>query len=253
MGFAHHKEVCNASTYRCTPHWWALYRVPSPLTNLLILSPIMRASAGLSREQSNARCHQPPCEVGFLTFDGVTYNLAAEDPRGIGINPLVQQIWNTYMPPSNESGCGLSRCDGDNVQGFKANLSVPQNSDFGVIRLDHDFGQKWHFMASYRYYNERVDGSGTSPLGAEQVDIGGFFNGDKLGVPVSLSKDPQLPWYFVAGLTTNISRYVTNDFHWSFLRNWWAWQRTGAVTASPGPGRCSGTIRRIGHPSAHPL
>jgi hypothetical protein len=173
---------------------------------------------------------------GFLTFDGVTYNLAAADPRGIGINPLVQQIWNTHMPPSNESGCGLSRCDGDNVQGFKANLSVPQNSDFGVIRLDHDFGQKWHFMASYRYYNERVDGSGTSPLGAEQVDIGGFFNGDKLGVPVSLSKDPQLPWYFVVGLTTNISQYVTNDFHWSFLRNWWAWQRTGAVPQLPGLG-----------------
>ncbi len=124
------------------------------------------------------------------------------------------------MPASNESGCGLTRCDGANVLGFKANVAVPQDSDFGVLRLDHDFGSKWHLMTSYRYY--RLTDATT-----EQVDIGGFFKGDPLGVPASQSKEPQLPWYFVAGLTTNISPYATNDFHWSFLRNWWAWQRAG--------------------------
>src|SRR5271165_1268816 len=64
--------------------------------------------------------------LGLLTFGGVTYNLnpmpvtyngvtyqTAQcpggpcDPRGIGINPMVQQLWNKYMPLSNESGCGL--------------------------------------------------------------------------------------------------------------------------------------------------
>ena len=160
--------------------------------------------------------------TGSLTFDSVTYNLAAQDPRGIGVNPLVQQVWNKYMPPSNESGCGLARCDGVNVLGFKANVAVPQSSDFGVFRLDHEFGPKWQFMASYRYFrlsNSTID----------QVDIGGFFSGDTPGVPVSKSSDPQNPWYFVAGLTTNINSNVTNDFHWSFLRNWWAWQRAGGV------------------------
>jgi len=87
---------------------------------------------------------------GILTFNGVQYNLALLDPRGIGIDPLVQQMWTQHMPLSNESVCGLARCDGHNVLGFKANMSIPQNDNFGVARLDHDFGDKWHFMASYR-------------------------------------------------------------------------------------------------------
>ena len=90
--------------------------------------------------------------AGFLTFNGVQYNVANFDPQGIGINPLVQQFWNKYMPPSNEASCGLGRCDGVNIQGFTGNMSVPQKDNFGVARLDHDFGDKWHFMSSYRYY-----------------------------------------------------------------------------------------------------
>ena len=61
----------------------------------------------------------------------------------------------------------------------------------------------------------------------DQVDIGGFFTGDKLGVPSSQSNNPQAPWYLVAGLTTNITSNTTNDFHYSFLRNWWQWGRAG--------------------------
>ena len=34
-----------------------------------------------------------------VTYNGITYPGTALDPRGIGINPLVQQIWNTYEPP----------------------------------------------------------------------------------------------------------------------------------------------------------
>jgi hypothetical protein len=187
--------------------------------------------------------------LGLLTFGGTTYNLnpfpvtSAEgtlvpanagctgpcDPRGLGINPLVQQIWNKYMPLSNESGCGLGRCDGVNVQGFRANVGIPQTSNFGVLRLDHDFGEKWHFMASFRYFkllNATTD----------QVDIGGFFPGDKLGTPASQSNVPQLPWYYVAGLTTNITPNTTNVFHYSFLRNWWAYARTGDTIQIPGLG-----------------
>ena len=74
------------------------------------------------------------------------------------------------MPLSNESGCGLGRCDGLNVLGFLGNLSTPQSSNFGVARLDHDFGDKWHFMSSYRYYN-------LTSASNQQVDIGGFFPG----------------------------------------------------------------------------
>ena len=174
---------------------------------------------------------------GIVTFNGVDYNLnsgsncgasgtAPCDPRGLGINPLVQQMWNTYEPAGNDPSCSLlgqsSRCDGVNEIGFKANVNVPYTSNFGVARLDHDFGTNWHFNSSYRYY--KLVRSTTS-----QVDIGGFFAGDTLGTPSALSVRPQQPWYYVAGLTTNITSHTTNDFHFSFLRNYWSWSNPGGV------------------------
>src|SRR5262249_16728892 len=47
---------------------------------------------------------------------------------------------------------------------------------------------------------------------------------------------PQVPWYLVAGLTTNITHNVTNDFHYSFLRNWWARESQGDPAQLPGLG-----------------
>ncbi|HEX5423051.1 MAG TPA: carboxypeptidase-like regulatory domain-containing protein [Candidatus Acidoferrales bacterium] len=162
--------------------------------------------------------------AGILNFGAGNQNVAIYDPRGIGIDPLVQQLWNTYEPMPNDPSCGNllgTRCDGVNEQGFKANLLTPERSDFGVARIDHDFGSKWHLMSSYRVYRElRATTS--------QVDIGGWFPGDTLGVPASLSNRPQQPWYYVAGLTTNISANVTNDFHYSYLRNFWAWESENA-------------------------
>src|SRR6185437_6672302 len=54
-----------------------------------------------------------------VTYKGVTYQPAACpaspnglcDPRGLGINPLISQLWSKYEPLPNESNCGLSRCD----------------------------------------------------------------------------------------------------------------------------------------------
>jgi len=186
--------------------------------------------------------------AGILTFGGVQYNLntgtncgpngnAPCDPRqvggvSLGINPLVQQMWNKYEPLPNDASCSAllgSRCDGVNEQGFKANVSLPYTSHFGVARMDHDFGAKWHFNASYRYY--KLVRATTS-----QVDIGGFFPGDTLGTPAATSQRPQQPWYLVAGLTTNITPNTTNDFHFSYLRNFWSWADPGGVVQFPGLG-----------------
>ncbi len=57
------------------------------------------------------------------------------------------------------------------------------------------------------------------------MDIGGFFPGDTLGMPASVASDPIQDWFLVAGLTSNITTNTTNDLHYSFLRNWWAWER----------------------------
>jgi hypothetical protein len=189
--------------------------------------------------------------AGILTFGGVQYNLnngtncgpsgtAACDPRGIGINSLVQQLWTKYMPMPNDPNCaGVfgSRCDRVNEQAFRANVALPYRSDFGVARLDHDFGPKWHFNASYRYY--KLVRSTTS-----QVDIGGFFPGDTLGTPAAVSHRPQQPWFLVAGVTTNITPNTTNDFHASYLRNFWSWADPGGGGAVPPTRRCPGTFWR---------
>jgi hypothetical protein len=179
--------------------------------------------------------------LGLLQFGGTVYNLnpgpvtypssaaaigalvpgttypgsgTTLDPRGLGISPTLQALWK-FMPASNTTCSGLSRCDGLNVLKFTGNMPLLWNDNFGVVRLDHDFGPKWHFNSTYRYYKMERDTS-------NQVDIGGFFPGDKLGVPAAASNRPQDPWYLTAGVTTNVSSNLTNDFHYSYLRNYWA-------------------------------
>jgi len=148
--------------------------------------------------------------------------LASIDPRGIGLDPVVSSIWSKYEPviQPGASACIQSFCDGANILGFSGTLSLPTTSKFAVTRLDHDFSKNWHFMTSYRYFKLKTATD-------DQVDIGGAFAGDSVGNPVSQSNVPQQAWYWVAGLTTNISTNTTNDLHYSFLRNYWAYNRTG--------------------------
>lgn len=177
----------------------------------------------------------PDMRLGILhdpNNPATTYNLNTLDPRHIGINSDIQQLW-TQMPAGTPGGICPSTyapfCDNVNTLDFKANLALPQNDNFGVVRLDHDFGSNWHFMSSYRYYH-------LTRATDDQVDIGGFFPGDKLGTPAALTNRPQVPWYLVLGMTTNISSHVTNDFRYSFLRNWWQWGSAGDPVQLPGLG-----------------
>ncbi len=160
-----------------------------------------------------------------VVYNGITYPGTALDPRGIGIDPLVQAIFNTYAPPVSTTPCQQSLCDTSlvnppNIAGFSANIATPTKSRFMVGRVDHDFSKNWHFMSSYRVYRLSSDTT-------DQVDIGGALPGDALGTPASLSNVPQNAAIWVASLTTNVTANVTNDVHYSFLRNWWQWQRAG--------------------------
>jgi len=145
------------------------------------------------------------------------------DPRNKGISPVVSQLWSKYVPlPNNENG-------GDtlNTQGFRAALSLPEREDYGMLRVDHDFGDKWRFFGSYRIYNDILPST-------NQIDIGGLLPGDKLGVPKSVSSNPTLPRYLVAGLTGTLRPNLINEFHFSYLLNRWFWQRQGVTDALSG-------------------
>ncbi len=176
-------------------------------------------------------------KAGILHFadsagNDQTYNMATVDPRGIGINPVVAAMWSKYEPEGNDPSCGSlsgSRCDGVNEIGFKANMNLPTTSNDMVFRVDHDFNSKLHWFASYRYYKEEL-------ATTSQVDIGGFFAGDKLGTPASVSHRPQQPWYLVTGVTASITPSLTNDFHYSFLRNYWSWSDENAPAQAAGLG-----------------
>jgi hypothetical protein len=140
------------------------------------------------------------------------------DPRGLWASPTMLTLMNMMPEPTPGVGCsalGTSKCDGLNTQAFSGLLRIPWNENFGVARLDHDFGSKWHFNATYHYFNMQRETH-------NQVDIGGAFPGDTKGVPASVHNRPQQPWYLTAGLTTNITTNVTNSFNFSYLRNYWA-------------------------------
>lgn len=165
----------------------------------------------------------------------VQYNLATStacgpnggvacDPRGIGLNPIINQIWSKYEPQCNDMNYGDH---GLNTCGFIGNLTYPLANDFGVVRIDHDFGPNWRFFSSYRYFRN------SNPT-TDQVDIGGLLPGDKFGQPATASSDIQQPRSLVVGITGTLSPTLTNDIHMSYLRNQWQWLRAGATSTLSG-------------------
>src|ERR1700730_17111568 len=169
---------------------------------LLSISPKIRSSI-MAKPSCPPRCGTALC-----------------DPRGGALNPVVQKLWNTMPLPNDSSFTGngsptVGLLDGINAQGYLGNLSIPQTSKFLVGRIDHDFGEKWKFMTSYRFYNflQNVN---------TQVDVGGLLGGTP-GQYFSTATRAQKPFFSVAGLTTQISPNINNDFRFSYLRNFWQW------------------------------
>ncbi len=165
----------------------------------------------------------------------ISYNLATAttcgttgtspcDPLALGLDPLVAQVWSKLPAgndPSNPSADGL------NTIGFSGPLNLPIRDDFAVVRLDHSLGKNWQVMGSYRIFTQdaAVD---------KQVDIGGQLAGHTSGQPVSAAAIPRQPRYVVLGLTGQITPAMTNQFNFSFMRDWWKWITAGASPQVPG-------------------
>ncbi len=177
-----------------------------------------------------------------VTVNGTTYMPAqcgttTCDPLGIGLNQQVAALWKT-MPMPNDPSSG----DTHNTQGYLSTIGLPQTSNFYVGRVDHDFGDKWRLFTSYRYYN-------FSQLTTNQVDVGGVLPGDTMGTYSARAPRPQKPDYIVGGISTSISPSTTNDFHFSYLKNWWQW----ATSAAPPQLAGLGGALEIGGESANAL
>ncbi len=195
----------------------------------LVPSPLMRA--GVIQVQNSAGQWIPynlnpnPVTVNGTTYMPALCGASNCDPRGIGLNPIVSQIWNKYMPLPNDPQAG----DRFNTEGYLTPLRLPVTSNFAVARIDHDFGQNWRLMTSYRYYK-------FNQYTSNQTDIGGALPGDTFGTAVSKSQKPQTPSYWVASLNGVITPHLINDFHYSYLRNAWEWSSAKAPAQLPGLG-----------------
>jgi hypothetical protein len=151
------------------------------------------------------------------------------DPRGTtAVNPIVNQLWSQFEPHANDPG-NTGFGDTLNTQGYKTTVALPRNDNFGVARIDHDFGQKWHFTTTYHYYHVIANTT-------DQVDIGGLLPGDTFGQGTSHSTRPSVASLITAGLTTNVTSNLTNDFHYSYTRNWWQWLTAAAPPQLAGLG-----------------
>jgi hypothetical protein len=140
------------------------------------------------------------------------------DPRGLGLNPLISRIWNKYEPAGNNPGLG----DGLNTIGFTGPVSLPVSSNFGVIRLDHSFGNNWQLNTTYRQYVENA------AVGNRQVDIGGELPGDTLGQIATTSSIPRQPRFLSVSLTGMVKSNLTTETNVSYLRDYWYWKTAGS-------------------------
>jgi hypothetical protein len=152
-----------------------------------------------------------------VTVNGTTYAPAvcpagACDPRGVGLNPIVNDIWSRQMPIGNNPLGG----DTYNTIGFLGSIREPLTTNNYVGRIDHDFGDKEHFYLTYRDYK-------LVSLTGNQVDIGGVLPGDTFGIPAAKAPRPQQPSVWTAGLTSVITPTTTNTLVFSYLREFWQW------------------------------
>jgi hypothetical protein len=109
-------------------------------------------------------------QLGQLKFGGpaiTAAQLTAADPRHIGFDQTLANFYKTQLPqapvgnngPASglvgtfDSSCGAlsgAVCDNINIIGYKANILLPQSSNFLATRMDHDFGSRWHLLAFRR-------------------------------------------------------------------------------------------------------
>jgi hypothetical protein len=179
-------------------------------------SALMRA--GIVQVPNSAGTYLPynltssPITVNGTTYAPSSCPLGTCDPRNIGLNPIVNDIWSKQMPIGNNPLGG----DGYNTIGYLSSVREPLVTNNYVGRIDHDFGDREHFYMTYRDYK-------LVNLTGNQVDIGGVLPGDTFGTPAAKAPRPQQPSVWTAGLTTVVNPTTTNTFVFSYLRQFWQW------------------------------
>ncbi len=170
--------------------------------------PILHNKTFIFGNFQGTRTHQQAIQVrtvptlnarnGLFTYKDSTgalktYNIAANDPRGIGIDPAVAKILALYPAPNNtDVGDGL------NTAGFRFNNSTPALEDQFTIRGDHHLTKDITLFLRWSWQrNSSVDN-----LNGADATFPGQINGTQGGHR----------WGFSTGMDWTISPTVFNEF-----------------------------------------
>ncbi|HXR97847.1 MAG TPA: carboxypeptidase-like regulatory domain-containing protein [Terriglobales bacterium] len=191
--------------------------------SLLLRAGVVQAKDSQGRVQAYNLSGNPALIVGGVQYAAAVCPAGSCDPRNLGMSPTVALLWSKFEPAPNTAGGS-----NPNIGTYTSNLNEPLKSNFFVARMDHDFGAKNHLNATYHFFSY-------NPTSTAQVDIGGALPGDTLGVPQAIQQRPQLPSLSTVQLTTSVTSNVTNNFNYSYLRNYWEWLNSN-TNPQPIPG-----------------
>lgn len=126
------------------------------------------------------------------------------DPRGIGISPVVTNLFRN-LPAVNDPSAG----DGFNTGGFRGIVTNPINNDFYNARFDYNVNDRWRVDAAFRYFGQVATGAGL-------IDIRGGNVQSRETAPTRQNM-----------VSTGLSGLITNNLSGEFR---FGWVRTRTAT-----------------------
>jgi len=132
---------------------------------------------------------------GIYTWSGGTYNIAANDPLHLGIDPAVQKLLSMFPAP-NDHSVG----DGYNTAGFRFNQPNNSLEDQFTVKGDYNMNSTNHFF--YRHSWQR--NSAIDSLNSADAPFPGGAQGTQGGHR----------WGIAAGWDWTISNDLINEFRY---------------------------------------
>ncbi|MCG3160438.1 MAG: hypothetical protein JMDDDDMK_01507 [Acidobacteria bacterium] len=137
------------------------------------------------------------------------FDSTANGGRDLGVNPKMLEYLRLYPAPND-----FTQGDGLNTAGLVFNAPLNTRDDFGLVKIDHKFTEKWNF--SGKFQADRV-----LQNAANQVD---------LRTLAGTNNFPSRPRNAVATLTGVLAPNITNEARFSWLHD-----RLGFNVISPQP------------------
>ncbi|HSR51959.1 MAG TPA: carboxypeptidase-like regulatory domain-containing protein [Acidobacteriota bacterium] len=153
---------------------------------------------------------------GLLRFPDANGNIQTIDPldfdpRGLGANPVVLNVFNQLPLPNTSGGDGL------NTGGFQTDVGTINDNDYAVLRVDHEFHQNWTLEA--KFAADRALNTTSS-----QVDLLNLRGA---------TEAPRRTRNAHVGLNTNFTPTLTNEFRFGWVKDYTPLQRIRPTSNLP--------------------